>query len=154
VWYNVFSLFIHHNNYGGNKVANYNKVLLMGNLTRDPELKYTPSEVAVCEFGMATNRKWVHDGVKKEDVCFVDVKAFGKQAETLSKYLNKGSQLFVEGRLSFQQWESKEGQRRSKLEVIVESFQFVGDGGVVKQSAKGVESKPLPSNGVEDDLPF
>ena len=125
-------------------MANYNKVLLMGNLTRDPELKYTPSDVAVCEFGMATNRKWVQDGVKKEDVCFVDVKAFGKPAETLSKYLNKGSQLFVEGRLSFQQWESKEGQRRSKLEVIVESFQFMGDGGVVKQSAKGVE----------DDLPF
>jgi single-strand DNA-binding protein len=154
VWYNVFSLFIHHNNYGGNKVANYNKVLLMGNLTRDPELNYTPSEVAVCEFGMATNRKWVKDGVKKEDVCFVDVKAFGKTAETLNHYLNKGSQLFVEGRLSFQQWESKEGQRRSKLEVIVESFQFVGDGGVVKRSAKGVESQPLPSNGVEDDIPF
>lgn len=108
-------------------MANFNKVILAGNLTRDPQLTYLPSNTAVCEFGMAMNRKWKSPtGEMKEDVCFVDVKAFGKQAETLSQYMSKGKQLLVDGRLRYEQWEGKDGQKRSRLSVVVENFQFLG----------------------------
>src|SRR5215475_9078201 len=108
-------------------MANFNKVLLAGNLTRDPQLSYMPNNRPVCEFGMAINRKWkAESGEMKEDVCFVDMRAYGRQAETLNQYLNKGKPLLVEGRLKYDQWESKEGQKRSKLYVIVENFQFIG----------------------------
>src|SRR5687768_14992636 len=114
-------------------MASFNKVLLMGNLTRDPQLKYLPSQTAVAEFGVACNRKFrTANGEDREEVTFVDVTAFGKQAEVINQYMNKGKPIFIEGRLKFDSWEDKQGGgKRSKLTVVVENFQFVGgrDGG-------------------------
>jgi single-strand DNA-binding protein len=110
-------------------MANLNKVFLMGNITRDPELKYMPSQTAVCDFGLAVNRTWTgQDGVKKEEVTFVDCSCFGKTAEILSKYKKKGDPLFVEGRLKLDQWEAQDGSKRSKMRVVVENFQFLNRG--------------------------
>ena len=110
-------------------MANFNKVILLGNLTRDIELRHTQGGMALAKFGMAINRKWSQNGEQKESTCFVDLTAFGRQAEVLSQYVKKGSQLFVEGRLEYSTWEAKDGGgKRSKLDVVVENFQFVGAG--------------------------
>jgi len=107
---------------------NYNHVTLAGNLTRDPELKYTPKGTAICAFTIAINRKWKSDsGEEKESVAFIDHKAFGKTGEAIAKYLKKGQPIFTVGRLDQENWDDKAtGQKRSKLVVVVESFQFVG----------------------------
>ncbi len=144
-------------------MANFNKVFLMGNLTRDPQLSYLPSETAVVEFGLAVNRRWTgKDGTKKEETCFVDCRAFGRQAENINKYLSKGRALFVEGRLSFDSWTAQDGTKRSKHRVTVENFQFLG-------SAPGAADTSAISDGnvsydrsntqaakdnVTDDIPF
>ena len=109
-------------------MANLNRVILAGNLTRDPQLSYTPSNTPVCKFGMAINRQWTDrgSGEKREETCFVDLTAFGRTAETINQYLRKGRGILVEGRLHFSQWTNPEGQKRSKLEVIVDQFQFLG----------------------------
>ena len=110
-------------------MANLNKVLLMGNITRDPQLSYLPSQTAVCELGLAINRNWTgQDGVKKEEVTFVDCSCFGKVAELISKYKKKGDPLFVEGRLKLDQWEAQDGSKRSKMRVVIENFQFLNRG--------------------------
>ena len=107
-------------------MANLNKVLLMGNLTRDPELRYLQSGSAVCTFGLATNRKWKSPtGEQKEDVCFVDVTFFGRTAEVVSEYMKKGRPIFVEGRLKLDSWTGKDGQKRSRLTVVGENMQFL-----------------------------
>ena len=125
-------------------MANLNKILLMGHLTRDPELRYTPSGVPVADCGLATNRKYRSgDDQVKEDVCFVDLTFWGKQAETVAKFLKKGRPLFVEGRLKLDSWEGKDGGKRSKLSVVVERFEFLG-------TSKG-DGARLKS---EDDIPF
>jgi len=114
-------------------MASFNKVLLMGNLTRDPQLKYLPSQTAVVEFGVACNRKFrTANGEDREEVTFVDVTSFGKQAEVINQYFQKGKPIFIEGRLKYDQWEDKQGGgKRSKLTVVVDNFQFIGgrDGG-------------------------
>jgi single-strand DNA-binding protein len=108
-------------------MANLNKVFLMGNLTRDPELRYTPQGTAVGEFGLAINRQWKGpNGEKKEEVCFVDCQAWARTAEVISEYCKKGSPLFVEGRLKLDSWEGKDGQKRSRMRVVVDNFQFIG----------------------------
>lgn len=109
-------------------MANFNKVLLMGNLTRDPDLRYTPSGTPVASFGLAVNRTWKDaNGQQANDTLFVDISAFAGQADTISRYCRKGSPLFVEGRLKLDTWEDKQtGQRRSRLHVVVENFQFLG----------------------------
>ncbi len=108
-------------------MANFNKVILMGNLTRDPQLKYLPSNTAVCEFGLAINHKWRdRDGNLKEDTCFVEVSAFGKQGENINQYMNKGGAILVEGRLKFDSWTGQDGQKRSRLTVVAQNSQFVG----------------------------
>ncbi len=108
-------------------MANFNKILLIGNLTRDPQLSYLPSETAVVDFGLAVNRRWTgQDGQSKEETCFVDCRAFGRAAENINKYLSKGRQLFVEGRLTFNSWTAQDGTKRSKHRVTVENFQFLG----------------------------
>jgi single-strand DNA-binding protein len=110
-------------------MANLNKVLLMGNLTRDPQLSYLPSQTPVVEFGMAMNRRYKkQDGSMADDTCFVDCRMYGKRAETINKYLKKGDPLFVEGRLQYDAWE-KDGRRQSRLRVFVENFEFIGRGG-------------------------
>lgn len=112
-------------------MANFNKVILAGNLTRDPQLSTLPSGTTVVEFGLAINRKWRDQRTNemREDTCFVDLRAFGRQAETLNQYMSKGSPLLVEGRLRFEQWEAKDGGKRSKLSVVVNTFQFLGGPG-------------------------
>ncbi len=114
-------------------MANYNKVLLMGNLTRDPQLKYLPSQMAVVEFGIAVNRKYrTQSGEDREEVNFIDCTAWGKTGETINQYMQKGKPIFIEGRLKYDSWEDKQGGgKRSKLTVVVDNFQFVGgrDGG-------------------------
>ena len=119
-------------------MSSFNKVVLMGNLTRDVEMSYLPSQTPVSEFGLAMNRKWTGtDGQKKEEVCFVDCRSYGKQAETLAQYLHKGDPLLVEGRLTYDQWEDKSGGKRSKLRVTVERFTFLGKSDSATKPASG-----------------
>ena len=108
-------------------MASFNTVILLGNLTRDPELRYTPKGQAVAKVGLAVNRTYkTETGETKEEVTFVDIDAWGKQAELIGQYLRKGRALFVEGRLKLDQWDDKNtGQKVSKLKVVMESFQFV-----------------------------
>ena len=109
-------------------MASYNKVILLGNLTRDPELRYTPSGAATVRLGLAVNRQYkTKTGETKEEVTFIDIDAWDKQAEVIAQYLRKGSPLFMEGRLKLDQWDDKtSGQKMSKLRVVLENFQFVG----------------------------
>jgi len=111
-------------------MANFNKVYLIGNLTRDPELRVTPKGTAICQFGIAVNRQFKDEsGALRDDTTFVDIEAWGKQAETISKYMTKGRPLFIEGRLKLDQWEDKtSGQKRSRMKVVLEGFQFLGGG--------------------------
>lgn len=112
-------------------MPNFNKVILAGNITRDPELRYTPKGTAVAKIGLAINRNWKDEsGQQKEEVTFVDVDAFGRQAEVISQYLKKGRPILIEGRLKFDQWDDKQtNQKRSRLGVVLESFQFLDSGG-------------------------
>jgi single-strand DNA-binding protein len=149
-------------------MANFNRVLLMGNLTRDPQLSYTPSQTAVVDFGLAVNRKWTgQDGSQKEETCFIDCRAFGKQAETINKYLTKGRPVFVEGRLTYDTWTAQDGSKRSKHRVTVEGFQFMGGGSGAPEGAAGGGagraappsdggSAPSPEQGhpPEEEIPF
>jgi|ERR1051326_740353 single-strand DNA-binding protein len=151
-------------------MANFNKVILAGNLTRDPEVRYTPKGMAIAKFGLAINRTWKNEsGETKEEVTFVDVDAFGRTAEVISQYLKKGRPILVEGRLRLDQWDDKQtGQKRSKLGVVVEGFQFLdsgrGDGGggggsrqaPASSSAAPPPEAPEPEGPApeEDDVPF
>ena len=151
-------------------MASYNRVILMGNLTRDPQLSYTPANTPLCKFGLATNRQWKdRDGNPQEEVCYVDCTAFGRAAETFNQYMSKGRPVLIEGRLQFSQWTTPDGQKRSKLEVVVENFKFVGgarDAGAGGQPAEipadraavpsttggsGYDAPPPPA---DDDVPF
>ncbi|HUT35858.1 MAG TPA: single-stranded DNA-binding protein [Planctomycetota bacterium] len=108
-------------------MPNFNRVILMGNLTRDPELRYTPSGQAVTDFRLAVNRRLkTPEGERKDSVTFVDITAWGRQAEVINEYFAKGQPIFVEGRLSLDEWTSQDGQRRSKLRVVLERFEFLG----------------------------
>lgn len=109
-------------------MAGFNQVILIGNLTRDPQVKQLPSNTTVADFGLAVTRKFrTQAGEEREETCFVDCTAFGKQAEVIGQYCQKGKQLFVEGRLKYDSWEDKQGfGRRSKVSVVVENFQFLG----------------------------
>jgi len=111
-------------------MASFNKVILMGNLTRDPELRYTPKGTAVAKLGLAVNRVWkTETGETKEEVLFVDVEAFSRQAETIGQYLKKGSPILVEGRLRLDTWDDKQtNQKRSKILVAAENVRFLGSG--------------------------
>ena len=151
-------------------MASFNKVILLGNLRRDPETRVTSNGVTICKLGLATSRVYVtKDGERREDTTFVDIDAFGKQAEVITKYMRKGRPLMVEGRLKLDQWESPEGQKRSKLGVILENFQFVGGRDEEDSSSKAYEqnSPPkreknsMPDSGVssdddsfDEDVPF
>jgi len=143
-------------------MAGFNKVLLLGNLTRDPQLSYTPSQTAVVDFGVATNRRWTgQDGSQREETCFVDCRAFGRTAENINKFFKKGKPVFLEGRLTFDSWTAQDGSKKSKLRVTVETFQFLpGTGGGSDQAGQGVDSEPAvqaehPDGPVSDgDVPF
>lgn len=118
------------------------RVYGIGNLTRDPELRYTPNGTPVCNFGMAANRRYKQNGEEKQETCFVDCTAWSKTAEVVSQYLRKGSRVHIEGRLTFRAWET-EGQRRSKLEVTVDRISFL-------DRAPGAEGGP---SDLDDDGP-
>ena len=151
-------------------MPNLNKVMLMGNLTRDPELRYTPNNTAVVNMGMAINRRWRNQqGEQQEETTFVDLEGFGRTAEVLNQYLKKGRPVFIEGRLKLDQWQNKEGQNRSKMKVVIEQFQFIdqrgGDGGGDSYNSGGgggrqSQSAPQGADGPghepmgEDDIPF
>lgn len=109
-------------------MASFNKVILVGNLTRDPELRYTPKGMAIAKVGLAVNRVWTSEsGEKKEEVTFVDVDVFGRTAENVAQYMRKGRSILIEGRLRLDQWDDKQtGQKRSKLGVVAEIVQFLG----------------------------
>lgn len=107
-------------------MPNLNKVMLMGNLTRDPELRYLPSNTPVVGLGIAINRRWRNQqGEQQEETTFVECEAFGRTAEVINQYLRKGSPIFIDGRLKLDQWQDKEGNNRSKLKVVVDQFQFI-----------------------------
>src|ERR1700684_365244 len=133
-------------------MANFNKVILAGNLTRDPELRYTPKGMAIAKIGLAVNRTWKNEaGETKEEVTFIDIDAFGRQAETLAQYLKKGSPLMVEGRLKLDQWDDKQtGQKRSRLGVVLEGFQFLGGG---NRGAEGATPGPRPAAAPKSETP-
>ncbi len=111
-------------------MANLNKVMLIGNLTRDPELRVTPKGTAICQFSLAVNRKFRDEaGADREEVTYVDIEAWGKSGENIAKYCTKGRPLFVEGRLRLDQWEDKTTkEKRSRMKVVCDNFQFLGTG--------------------------
>jgi single-strand DNA-binding protein len=131
-------------------MAYLNKVLLIGNLTRDPELRVTPKGTAVCQFGLAVNRQYKDEsGASRDETAFIDIEAWGKQGELVSKYLQKGSPAFIEGRLRFDSWEDKQsGQKRNKLKVVLENVQFLSRGGGAAASAGSGEA-PAVAGGDE-----
>ena len=151
-------------------MANFNKVILIGNLTRDPEVKYTPKGTAVTELGLAVNRVYVADsGERREEATFIDVTLWGKQAELAGQYLKKGRPVLIEGRLQTDTWEDKQtGQKRSRLRVVGESMQFLdrksensGGGGFRSDSPAYQKSQEAPSatmreepSDIDDDIPF
>jgi len=156
-----------------------NKVLLMGNLTRDPELRVTPKGTPICQFSLAINRQFkMESGESREEVIFVDVEAWGKQGETIAKYMTKGRPLYVEGRLRLDQWEDKNTkEKRSRMKVVLEQFQFLGDsrgggagGGAPASSGEfdqtstperhsppprtGASKPAAPQENLDEDVPF
>ncbi|MCD5397379.1 single-stranded DNA-binding protein [candidate division NPL-UPA2 bacterium] len=136
-------------------MANLNQVFLIGNLTRDPELRYVPSGKAVANLGLATSRVFTtQEGEKREEVCFVRVVVWGKQAENCSQYLNKGSQICVEGRLQSRSWEAEDGTKRNALEVVARRIQFLdkigkstGGGEINREEADKAAAEEMPSSG-------
>lgn len=144
-------------------MANVNKVMLLGNITRDLEVRYTPKGIAVCELGLAVNRKRAgENGERIEEVTYVDVVLWGRQAELAGQYLAKGRPVFIEGRLQLDQWDDKEtGQKRSRLKVVGENMQFIGGSGEDRPQgqpapAQRPASQPADSfdNDDDDDFPF
>lgn len=144
-------------------MPSYNKVILIGNLTRDPELKYTPKGAAICDIGIAVNRKWkTEGGQEQEEVAFIDCTAFGKTAETVAKFFRKGAPIMVEGRLKMDSWEDRQtNQQRTKLKVVLESFTFVGgekdsDSNREERTRQPRQSNPQHSTDTDDDsdVPF
>lgn len=156
-------------------MANLNKVMLIGNLTRDPELRVTPKGTAICTFSLAVNRKFRDEsGADREEVTYVDIEAWGKAGENISKYCTKGRPLFVEGRLRLDQWEDKTTkEKRSRMKIVCENFQFLGsgraDGAGAPAGGEGGEPRrfpapaarpapsapaPTPQENLDEDVPF
>lgn len=149
-------------------MASFNKVILLGNLTRDPEVRYTPKGSAVCDLGIAINRQYTLDsGEKREEVTFVDVVLWSRLAEIAGEYLKKGRPVFIEGRLQLDTWDDKQsGQKRSKLRVVGETMQLLGGrppgaGGGAAEGGESHPSKPAPppkpaagSEPDDDEIPF
>lgn len=152
-----------------------NKVMLMGNLTRDPEMKYTPKGTAICDFGLAINRNYTTEsGEKREEVTFVDITLWGRTAEIVGEYCKKGNPLFVEGRLQLDQWDDKQtGQKKSKLKIVGDNIQLLGSKGGGEKQTQGPDDDPATRerqktgppaqrkppadpdlDAAEDDIPF
>jgi single-strand DNA-binding protein len=138
-------------------MASLNKVILLGNLTRDPELRYTPSGTPVSTFGLAINRRFRQDDTWRDEVCYVDIVSFGRQAETVAEYLSKGNLALIEGRLQWRSWETEDGQKRSKHEVVATTVQFMPRSSRDDTSQTSPDSfSEVPGDNfhMEDDVPF
>ncbi len=150
-------------------MPSYNKVLLMGNLTRDVQLKSLPSGQAIAEIAIAINRKFkTKDGQDREEVTYVDCECWGPRAEVIAKYFSKGKPIFIEGRLRLDSWEDKDGQKRSKMRVVIDDFQFVegrgggsgggagaaDDGGYAPSRSSGGGSRGGHAGIQEEEIPF
>jgi len=138
-------------------MANFNKVMLMGNLTRDPELRYTPQGTAVAKLGIAVNRRWKDkNGELKDEVCYVTANVWDKQAEVCNQYLQKGRPVFIEGRLQYRSWQDNSGQKRNSLEVRVERIQFLGQPQAAQlktEAAPVEEAAPQEAPAGNTDIP-
>lgn len=110
-------------------MANLNKVFLIGRLTRDPQQRFLPSGQSLVEFGLAVNRTYTVNGEKREETTFADIDAWGQQGDLIHKYVKRGNPIFVEGRLKLDSWQTKEGEKRSRMRIVLERFQFLGQGG-------------------------
>ena len=151
-------------------MSSYNKVIMMGNLARDPELSYLPSQTAVVEFAIATSHKYRGaDGQDREDTCFIDCRMYGKRAETIQKYFSKGKPIMVEGRLTLDRWDAPDGSKRSKHRIFIENFTFVGSGNSggggggynnaprqssMDQMGSFDQGYDVPQPPADDDIPF
>jgi single-strand DNA-binding protein len=134
-------------------MASFNKVILMGNLTRDPELRYTPGGSPVCSFGLAVNRRYRQNDEWKDEVCFLDITVWGKQAESCSEYLSKGRGIMLEGRLQQRSWEGEDGKRRTKLEVVANNVQFLPRAGE-KTDGMNMPEIREDTEDVDNNIPF
>ncbi len=133
-------------------MANLNKVFLIGRLTRDPEQRFIPSGQAVVQFGLAVNRQYTTNGEKREETTFLDIEAWAQQGELIHRYLKKGAPIFIEGRLKFDSWETKEGEKRSKLRVVLERFQFLGQASAGSRAGGDAQLDPADF-GLDGDSP-
>lgn len=140
-------------------MSGFNKVILLGNLTKDPEIRYTPGGTAVANFSIAVNRRFKQGGESKEEVCYLDIVVFGKQAESCGQYINKGDAVLIDGRLQQRRWETEDGQKRNKIEVVAQSIQFMpkrqGTASPIVSDEGGISNLSGASdNIIEDDTPF
>ncbi len=135
-------------------MTSFNKVILLGNLTRDPEVRYTPNGIAVASFAIAVNRKYKQGDETKEEVSYIDIVVFGKQAESCGQYISKGDSVLIDGRLQQRRWETEEGQKRNKIEVVAQSVNFMpkrsSGGGQAHGHAEPAQEAPVD----EGDIPF
>lgn len=143
-------------------MTSFNKVILIGNLTRDPELRYTPNGTAVATLSLAINHRYKQGDDMREDVCFVDVVVFGRQAESCGQYLTKGGGVIVDGRLSQRRWEAEDGSKRSKHEVVAQNVRFMprrqegmaAEAGGTEGGRSGASVDMGPPDFTDDDIPF
>jgi single-strand DNA-binding protein len=134
-------------------MTSFNKVILLGNLTRDPEVRYTPNGSAVASFAIAVNRKYKQGDETKEEVSYIDIVVWGKQAESCGQYINKGDSVLIEGRLQQRRWETEDGQKRNKVEVVAERVNFMPKRSKPGQS--GASPEPQAEGPVDEgEIPF
>lgn len=136
-------------------MTSFNKVILLGNLTRDPEVRYTPNGSAVASFAIAVNRKYKQGDETKEEVSYIDIVVFGKQAESCGQYIGKGDAVLVEGRLQQRRWESEDGQKRNKVEVVAQAVNFMPKRSSAGQGGAQGHPEPAPDVPVDEgEIPF
>jgi single-strand DNA-binding protein len=136
-------------------MASFNKAILMGNLTRDPEVRYLPSGTAVASFAIAVNRKFKQGEETKEEVSYIDIVVFGKPAENCGQYLNKGDSVLVDGRIQQRRWETEDGQKRSKIEVVAQTVTFMPKrSGQAPRGSGDSQAEPLPEPSGDEEIPF
>jgi len=134
-------------------MANFNRVILLGNLTRDPQLKYLPNKTAVCEVGLAVNREWGKGSDKKKETTFVDCVAYSQLAEAINQHMQKGRPMLVDGRLKYESWQTKQGEKRNKLRVMIDSAQFLGKP-KGDRPAQSTAPDDVPVYDATDDIPW
>jgi len=136
-------------------MTSFNKVILLGNLTRDPEVRYTPNGIAVASFAIAVNRKYKQGDETKEEVSYIDIVVFGKQAESCGQYINKGDSVLIDGRLQQRRWETEEGQKRNKIEVVAQSVNFMPKRSSATHGGAHAQPEPAPEAPVDEgEIPF